>query len=228
METPKSNFKKIQVLVDHRESQSGIIEVLKQFPDLDVQRQQLNVGDYQFDGRWYFERKTILDFAQSIIDGRLFSQACRLKHDSYPTAIILEGSGKELQGTEFKREAVQGAIISLTLVFGIPVLRSLDPAETARLMIYAAKQLRRHGLRAFPASRKRAKSKRKIQARILEALPGVGPERAEVLLNRFGSVQAVMSANQQDLQSIEGIGEKVASRIRSVLQEESSCYDLPI
>ena len=42
-----------------------------------------------------------------------------------------------------RREALQGAIVSLTLVFGLPVLRSFGPEETARLMVDAARHLDR-------------------------------------------------------------------------------------
>jgi ERCC4-type nuclease len=214
----------IRVVVDHRESQSGVPEFLKQIPHVDVQLQQLTTGDYQIQNRWCFERKTLVDFARSIIDGRLFSQASRLASSRTSTAIILEGKGSDLSSLKIRREALQGAMISLTLIFGIPVLRSMDPAETARVMIYAARQLDRHEAHAFPQNRKRAKSKRKIQSRILQALPGIGPERAEILLDRFGSVQAVMTANLEELQKIDGIGEKIAGGVRLVLQEEFSCY----
>ena len=50
-------------------------------------------------------------------------------------ALILEGRGSDLIGSEMRREALQGAIVSLTLIFGIPVLRSFGPEETARAMI---------------------------------------------------------------------------------------------
>ena len=45
----------------------------------------------------------------------------------------------------------------------------------------------------------------------------LGPERAEELLNKFLTVEKVMSAAQSDLEAIAGIGPKTASAIRSVL-----------
>ena len=55
---------------------------------------------------------------------------------------------------------------------------------------------------------------------MLQSLPGIGPERAELLLARLGSVQAVMDADSELLQTVDGIGETTAAAIRSVLQEQ--------
>ncbi|TQQ80685.1 excinuclease ABC subunit C [Halonotius roseus] len=47
----------------------------------------------------------------------------------------------------------------------------------------------------------------------LDGIPGVGPETRKRLLRRFGSVDNVRDASQADLQAVDGIGEKTASRI---------------
>jgi excinuclease ABC subunit C len=47
----------------------------------------------------------------------------------------------------------------------------------------------------------------------LDGIPGVGPETRKRLLRRFGSVDNVRAASQADLQAVDGIGEKTASRI---------------
>jgi|SRR6185503_893671 hypothetical protein len=66
----------------------------------------------------------MLDFAESLKDGRLFTQAHRLVNSGGLVALILEGRGSDLTGSQMRREALQGAIVLLTLVFGLPVLRS--------------------------------------------------------------------------------------------------------
>jgi ERCC4-type nuclease len=63
----------------------------------------------------------MLDFAESLKDGRLFMQAHRLVNSGGLVALILEGRGSDLSGSQMRREALQGAIVSLTLVFGLPV-----------------------------------------------------------------------------------------------------------
>jgi len=126
------------ILADDRESDSGVIEAPQHMPGIQVQTQRLALGEYEVNGGCVFERKTMLDLAESLKDGRLFSQADRLVNSGGLVALILEGRGSDLNDSQMCREALQGAIVSLTLVFGLPVLRSFGPEETARLMVYAA------------------------------------------------------------------------------------------
>ena len=55
-----------------------MIEVLQLTPGVQVQAQRLGPGDYEVDDICVFERKTMLDLAESLKDGRLFRQAHRL------------------------------------------------------------------------------------------------------------------------------------------------------
>jgi len=58
----------------------------------------------------------------------------------------------------------------------------------------------------------------------LQGLPGVGPERAERLLDRFGSVEAAISASSDELQSVDGIGVNIADKIRWVVSERVATH----
>jgi DNA excision repair protein ERCC-4 len=216
-----SDPKLIQVIVDHRECHSGVLPALMQLPNVCVTWKQLELGDYEVDGRCLFERKTILDFAASILDGRLFKQAHRSGKSPQPFAIILEGKTSDLAKTGMRREAFQGALISLALIFEIPVLRAIDPDETARLILYAANQLRRHDTDLSFRKIKRPKRRRKIQLNLLQCLPGIGPGRAQALLEHFSTIASVVNAAQSDLETIHGIGTKTAAAICWALEPES-------
>ena len=76
-----------RVIVDERERGSRVPEELKKF-DVFVKFDTLIVGDYLISSDVVVERKTASDFINSIIDGRLFDQAGRLK-DSYERPIII-------------------------------------------------------------------------------------------------------------------------------------------
>ncbi|MFB6360799.1 MAG: excinuclease ABC subunit C [Halobacteriales archaeon] len=52
---------------------------------------------------------------------------------------------------------------------------------------------------------------------VLDAVPGVGPERRTRLLRRFGSVKGIRAASIDELQGVPGIGEATANRIKSQL-----------
>jgi DNA excision repair protein ERCC-4 len=212
------------IWVDDREAASAVPAALKRLPGVDMRFKRLAVGDYLVNGRCVFERKTIADFAQSIIDGRLFVQADKLARLSISAAIILEGRSSDLAAIHMRRESLQGAMVSLSLIFRLPVLRALDPAETAKLMLYAAEQITRHENDGSSRYGRRPKRKRKIQLRLLQGLPGIGPNRAAQLLANFGSVEAVMTASQERLEQVDGVGSRTAAAIRDVLQERPQSY----
>jgi len=211
------------IVADDREPES-VVHALRNMPGIELSVRRLKTGDYLADGRLVVERKTLLDFARSIIQGRLFRQAERLASSKIPAMIILEGKGADLAGTGLSREAFQGALISLSLIFGLPVLRSRDPAETARLINYAGDQISRAASDAIHRPGLRPKGKRGLQLYILQSLPGIGPRKARNLLKFFGSVDAVFRAEAPTLSQVHGIGRKTADGIRWAVEEARGKY----
>ena len=123
------------------------------------------------------------------------------------------------------REAIQGALISVSVILGIPVLRSRDAEESARFMLYAGRQVQRVISGAVTRAGHRPKSKRRTQLHILQGLPAVGPVRAARLLKKYGTVEAVLTARLEDLTLVAGIGKVAAERIRwAVSEPESRTY----
>ena len=216
----------VQILADDRESQAEVIAALRGHDGVEVTLRRLAVGDYLLDGRLLFERKTLRDFAASLKDGRLFEQAVRLAAAPMRKAMILEGSAHDRADSGMRREALQGALVTLTLFLGIPLLRAADAAESARLMLYAARQFDRitgcAQPRLFPG--KRPRGKHKTQLRILQSLPGIGPGIANNLLEQFGSVEAIFAADESALLDVAGIGAGRAKAIRWAVGERWAEY----
>jgi len=163
------------------------------------------MGDYQIDNRLIVERKTLKDFAISIIDGRLFKQMIRLANSNSKAVLIIEGTASDTAELGMTREAMQGALITVSLILGIPVLRSKDPSETAKLMVYIGRQMESMAMGGVQRHGYRPKTKRKRQLFILQGLPGVGP-------------------NRHELQAVEGIGDNIAVGIRAAVKEQISYY----
>jgi ERCC4-type nuclease len=116
-----------EIIADDRESTSGIFEHLRSFSDVRLHIERLLTGDYIVDNTIIFERKAAADFAESLIDTRLFCQARRLANQSLRGAFIIEGSASDwckLRVLRVRREAFQGALLTLSLVFDLPVFRS--------------------------------------------------------------------------------------------------------
>jgi len=211
-------LEKVQVVVDDRERPSGVVPELEKLGRVVVKIEHLSLGDYCIDGAVLIERNTAADFAQSLMDGRLFGQAVRMATSSLRPAYILEGSSAEWSGLGVSRESLQGALVSLMLIFDVPVFRSSDPAESARLILYIGSQLvRLRDSEYVPYRQAKAKRKKTQQLRILQSLPGVGSDRAKRLLERFGTVRACFGASIEELMDVEGIGPKTAAAIDRVI-----------
>lgn len=210
--------------IDDRERCPSVIARLRDIGPVEIRRIRLAVGDYRVDHVLVFERKTLVDLVSSIKDGRLFRQALRLAESRRPCALILEGRSASLAGCDMSWSAIQGALISVAMVIGVPVLRTRTPAETADTLRHAARQHAFVVCGARPTRGKRPNGKRALQCRLLQALPGIGPKRALRLLRQFNSIQAIVAADSRALAQVEGIGRQVAAGIRWAVEERSASY----
>jgi DNA excision repair protein ERCC-4 len=214
----------INIVADDRERNCGVIEALRDFKEVALDVRRIPVGDYVVDRKIIIERKSLRDFVLSIMQGRLFRQAIALKKSGMHPVLILEGTTKNIASFGLKRESIQGAIITVSVIMGVPLLRSKDNLETAKLIVMTAKQVNRSDSRGIQRGGNRPKDRKGMQLFILQSLPRIGSVKAAQLIERFGSIEAVMAANSEELASIYGIGDKTASDIRNILREESGLY----
>lgn len=222
----KHPLKPFVIHVDDRESAGPVVDLLRQSPEFHVTVARLKLGDYLVDGRFLFERKTMPDLVTSIISGRLFTQALRLAATPLRPAMILEGTSRELAESNMRWEAIQGALVTISLFFGIPLLRTGTPEETVQTMLFAAQQGQAYAMGALPRPGYRPKGKRARQLFILQGLPRIGPERARRLIAHFGSVEAVVKAKAEELRVVSGIGKRIAERLRWCVEQPRREYRL--
>ncbi len=71
----------------------------------------------------------------------------------------------------------------------------------------------------FAISAHRAKRKKGISKSLLDQIDGIGSIRKRALLNHFGSARAVESASLEEIETVEGVEEKVAKKIYNFFHE---------
>ncbi|WP_297437019.1 DEAD/DEAH box helicase [Thermococcus sp.] len=207
--------KGIVVYVDSRELRSGVPKYLREL-GAEVEVRTLDIADYVVSEDIGIERKSANDFIQSIIDGRLFEQAGRLKEAYEKPLIIMEGSPYGIRNIH--PNAIRGAIAAVTLDWGLPILFSSGPEETAGFIYLIAKREQEERKKEVRLrSEKKALTPAERQRLIVEGLPNVSATLAKRLLRHFGNVERVFTATEEELQEVEGIGPKKAREIRKIL-----------
>lgn len=214
------------ILVDYREQRSGVIESLRRL-GVRCRLVSLPAGDYVVDRDIFVERKSSPDFINSLTGGRLFNQLNRMAGRGRRRLLIIEGLSPTFYPGA-SAEAVRGALVAITVSWGIPILFSECPEETAELLARIEKQQIK---RSLSGTRKtywgrKAEDSPSGKRKILESLPLIGPRIAESLLKEFGSLEKVFSATGEDLARVKGIGRTRADKIRDILKEEKAKYKI--
>ena len=206
----------ITVIVDHREIRSSVVRSLEKL-GVDISVRTLEVGDYVVSDRIAIERKSAEDFVNTLIKHNLFEQVSNLARSYEKPVMILEGEGL-FTARQINPNAIQGALISTTLDFGVSVLYTRDAEDTASLIRQLAKheqsgekhEISMHG-------KKSSLMLSEQQEYIISAIPEIGPKAARNLLIHFDSVEEVMKADHDELMKVKLVGPKTAERIREVV-----------
>jgi ERCC4-type nuclease len=169
--------------IDFREQRSGIVEELSKFNDqLSLELCALQTGDYLIRDKIIVERKTLSDFLASIKNGRVFQQAYRMAQSSKNGIIILEGDKSMVDTSSMSRKAVQGTLIHIEVLIGIPVIRSLNIQETAILLIdifnqCQQKELPRQKQIISKCAGIRINKKQRQKLFLIQNWPGIGTKK---------------------------------------------------
>lgn len=204
------------VYVDHREVKSGVVRELHSL-GVKVVSTSLSVADYQVGNEVAVERKSSRDFVGSVIDKRLYKQAKDMVESFQQPVVILEGD--DLYSGGLHPNAIRGALASLAVDFGLPIIPTRSPEDTAAMIQRLAIREMEKGPRKIQTRTERKPlTLEEQQLFIVESLPQVGPVTARKLLEEFGSVEGVIKASLKDLQKVEGIGKKIAQNIREIVE----------
>lgn len=204
----------VVVVADAREAGSATAQALAALPGVDFRLAHLEVGDYLVAPEVVVERKGASDFAQSVIDGRLFRQVQEMHHHYGRVVVLVEGEDLYERLTP---AAIRGALAYLAAAAGVSVLRSRDTEESAGLLLAMARLAQRpDGGQGFLFAKRRALTFERQQLRVAHSLPGIGPVLADALLRHFGTLEQLFQANEKALREVPGIGPTLARRVRAI------------
>ncbi|MGC8547811.1 MAG: ERCC4 domain-containing protein [Candidatus Micrarchaeia archaeon] len=206
-----------KILVDNRERN---LELLEKLSDLgfEIEFAQLPLADYIVSDRIGIERKTMHDFASSIINSRLFDQLERLSSGFAKPILIVEGDDSEFL---LNSKVLLGAMVSVYLDYGVQVMRSSGPEQTAEIIAKIAEHEQKEKAREpVSVGIKRAYTISEWQILVLSSIPGIGKKLARSLITHFKTVRGVATASIDELMQVEKIGKKKAELVHRVLNEE--------
>ncbi len=214
----------VEIVADQRELDSNIARDLSTRDGIETRLETLAVGDYVLSDRVVVERKTVADFMDTLTGGdrSMFEQVGDATRNYGRPVVVIEG--EDLFGARnVHHKAIQGALASLAVDFGASVLRTSDEDETADLLeVIAGREQEVADREVSVHGEKQSKTLPEQQEYVVAAIAEVGPVTARTLLEAFGSVEAVMTADKDDLLEVSGIGDVTADRIREVI---ASDYD---
>lgn len=208
------------ILVDDRERRSGILRELDRLV-VTYRVCRLEVGDYRINGSVTVERKTTIDFMQSIRDDRLLTQAARLRKNGRRSVLIIEGL--HLPDTP----GIRGLLCSLSVQWYLPLLRSRNPAETAWLLKRMNEYTRLHERPAVHFDHGIHRARLHCAEKMLLQIEGIGPGRARALLEYFGTLEQICTAGEKELGRVKGVGKRLAAQIAGIVQRHRGTGSTP-
>ncbi len=199
------------IVVDDRETSSKVVESLHA-SGASISIQRLDIGDYAIGDRIIVERKTVKDFADTLVNRDLLGQLRLLATSCMRPVLIIEGVDL-YQERNIHPNAIRGTLSAISIDLGVIVFTTKDEADTAAiLLVIARRELEERGERA-PSIRKPYHSFVEQLENIIGAFPEIGLKNARLLLDHFGSVQGIVNADEKALSGVPGVGEKRAKKI---------------
>ena len=180
-----------------------------------VEVKQLDIGDFVVSSDIVIERKTIDDFVKSIYDGRLFKQLVNMASKYPKQVLVVQGEKKDLSG--ISEPAFYGALASIVSDFKVPVFFGASEREVIEIIYHIARreQIEKKRGTKIREGRKPATLADK-QRYIASGIPGVDAVLADRLLSKLSTLERLFSASEDELRSVEGIGDVMAQRIRQL------------
>ncbi len=208
----------IVIYVDSREMKSGVVRKLYE-SGVVVKIENLEVADYVLSDRVGVERKSVDDFLESIIDRKrdIFNQLINLKKNYSRPLLIIEGDNLYTK-RRIHPSAIRGALASIAIDLGIPIIFTKDQDETAEMLMTIARREQEYREREITLHSEKTKRTLKEEMEyVVSAMSDVGTVIARNLLKEFQTIERIATASVEELMKVPKVGKKIAERIRKLM-----------
>lgn len=203
--------------------------------DYDVSVRQLAVGDYVFDKKIAFEWKTANDMIQSIMDGRVFKQAKRMRQYPYSYIIVVGNVFEEIKArysdwenphyARYRKKGQKTFSVN-NYIGGLASLYEQDKVihvenehQAFTLMLYMSQNILKKDKQAKAVDTPVCKMTDAVST-FLCCIDGVSVKTALLIKNhlKIETLQDLLDISYKDLIQIKGIGKTTATKIMGELK----------
>ena len=204
-----------RLVVDVREPRE-IAGILSRIENLEVEYAPLERGRYMVDGCLVIDRISTFDLHRGIVDDPkpLLKRVSDLSDVDHATLFVVEGGARTHRRASLER--IAGAVSYVSVVHRVPIIETIDVWET----VYVIARAIGHACHPVaddlpqPGHRRGGRKDHRVSPRyVLEGIPGVSTVRAEMILERFGTLRAVAGAPIEQLLDLPGLGPTVAQAV---------------
>ena len=195
-------------------------------PRIDISREKLVNGDYKC-GDWLIEAKSIDDLFNSMRNGHLMRQLDNMDANDGNYGLVIWGEiggyvsrarerGSSITASQALKQ-MTGFLGRVVADFGCLIYRAPNVSEAAQFMVAlhekTYKKASRHGAQAI-----RRVSTNDVRKDMLLAIPGIGPDMVEAIIEACGSIEE--AACGDCLRNVPRMGKVLRNRVVEVLTSE--------
>ena len=227
----------MKLIIDSRENSTlgKLIERRANKMGIQTEKKWLEVGDYII-GTVCFEAKSAVDFMQSILNKRIWTQVDNMDKWYQKNFVVIYGSiedalsnmkyvtgfnqntnPQQLRNTYKMR--FKGAIGRLRLDYDIGIIWRENINDVVDEIITIAKMAPIERKMINPSIPTRTATD-DVRIDLLTTIKGVSETKAKDLLKQHGCIMEIGDCNINELTIIKGVGDTVANRINSVLNSQ--------
>lgn len=206
------------IWVDKNENRSDRPHQLTEV-GLDFSWDDLPVGDVRVDNT-LVEAKEFSDYLESLTSRHLNNQLFELSYNCELSYLIVIGNPSEgLYNSSISRDAFYSSLIGCSFrqaptgKQGIVITVNVENSYDFALCIKYLQEKSAEGTPRLPQMQKIKWGYKDQVYHLLASIPGIGLTRARAVLNHFKSVKRVALATTDELQQVDGIGQRIAGDI---------------